>query len=310
MNEPLMFRDIQVATEVNWMYQLGKYNKEFTIYGTSCLVENEAQYVVSKHYNAIHRYMVAQQLAGNCPTPVLELRESLQVPSGLEEEITKALQYELAKQLREQYPKRVLELLVPFQKQPANNAAAPLLYAWRDALNGLFSEQENQLFEGAVQSAFLSKVLEEQDYQRLQQWLVMVRRDMEDNVIIKDSKSRNFFSLVYRENGKCTYYTDAVEKKVLEKKLQLEKEHFTVSPVYAQTIWYGFGKKAMDVQKEYDMQLQQVLSETYLNRIEQIKRYESGVCRTAFQSFYQACQKSESQLVLAWIAYYGRLWNC
>lgn len=94
-------------------------------------------------------------------------------------------------------------------KESASNEAYKDLKALQDEIDGHFCDEELQIFEGLCRIALESKTLQYITYRDFMSWLKKVRKQMEDDVIVKRRFQRTVSGFVYwRKNGQTGYCYD------------------------------------------------------------------------------------------------------
>ena len=164
-------RDLKVTDDVGQMYRLGRFDREFALYGFACLHEGYSHYIISAKPEKIAELVEKCHRAGYYPTAVKELHENRQVPSGSREAIAQGLKLDLARALQAAYPQAFLIQLEDMARTIRTDEAAPLLYAFKEQLEGVFDKEQLMLFEGLLIRAYSSALLVEETYQTLCVWL-------------------------------------------------------------------------------------------------------------------------------------------
>ena len=283
LDEPIS-RDMQAIKDVGEMQDLGRFDKEFTMFGCCCLQKGQVQYVISDYPDKLYSYRQDQLKKGRCPSPVICLQEILPVPSGLQEVIAQTIKRKLAKKLRELYPKSFLESMEDYNGISANNAASELLWVLKDKLDGTYDHKKLQIFEGLLQMAYVGKVLSADNYQALNEWLFKTRKDMEDDVVVKDIYERTFYGAVYRKsNGQLTYLVNALPERIYENTYKLEQQGIFVSPIFKKTFWYNYEYTLLQARHDFEQNLQCIYTEEYMQLVEMIKSFRSNIDKEAYE---------------------------
>ena len=97
-------RDLRITDDVGKMYERGKFDREFALYGFACLDNGRSHYIISARPEKIADLVQKCLKDGRHPTAVKEIHENRQVPSGTREAIAQQLKIELARALRQAYP--------------------------------------------------------------------------------------------------------------------------------------------------------------------------------------------------------------
>lgn len=190
-------RDLVCAQSVGEMSKMGRFNKDFIMYGCAYEEQGEVHYMISSVATNIHDFIDNSVQQGLYPTPIMTITKTCPVPAGTEEDIALSVKVDLAKQLKKAYPKEFFELLKVFTKAPANDGALAILAPIQTMLEGQFVEDKLKLFENLVHLAYQGKVLSQASYQQFQVWLKDMRVQMVDDVVVKESFERTFYGFAY-----------------------------------------------------------------------------------------------------------------
>lgn len=301
-------RDIQCSSSVGKMAELGKFDQEFTVYGCAYRQSGETYYRVSEHAETIYRFCERSRLSGLYTTKVMSYTERTGVPSGTKDDIWEESKWALAQQLSEIYPDRYLDFVNHLSGIPSNNAAWALLQPWQKHLEGRFERDQLQLFGHVIDYCFGAKLLYQDNYGQLKDWLENNWRQMEDDVIIKDVYERTLYGIAYRQYGQIFYEYDAKYANVYRKRQQYLSEGVLVTPIYSQTYWFNTFNKFPDVKAQYLDKLGQILAPC-LMLMEKIHQLPSFIAPEKFKELYHQAVQEYGE-VAEELKVYGYQWNC
>lgn len=302
-------RDAQCAEDVGKMAGLGYFEEEFVFFGCAYWENGHIKYRISGKDTAIYDFVEKAVLEGVYPTPVNNVLQRQLVPSGELEATKQKYKILLAKNMRTAYPRLFFETLQHFVEIPSNDSAYALLEEMRDSLEGRFNEEQLHLFEGLVHTAFEAKVLTEHSHHYFKQWLVKVRTQMEDDVIVKENFSRTFFGFAYEKDGQLEYFYNAQKAASAERKAQLERQGFLVTPLFVKTYWMDALAKLSDTKEAYIECLERVFDKDYFETLKTIKSLPSVIEQDAFNEALGVITKQCGNIAAEAFRGYGYRWN-
>lgn len=303
-----MQRDIQCGSSVAQMEQLGKFAQEFTVYGCAYRQDGETYYRISEHAETIYRFCERSRLSGLYTTKAMSYTERTGVPSGTQDDIWEESKWMLAQQLSEIYLDSYLDLINQLSAFPSNNAAWALLQPWQKRLDGRFERDRLQLFGHVIDYCFGAKLLYQNNYRQLKDWLEDNWRQMEDDVILKGTFERTLHGIAYQRYGQIFYEYDAQYAKVYQKRQQYLSEGVLVTPIYSQTYWFDTFNKFTEVKVQYLDKLSQLLAPCLI-LMEKIHQLPSFIAPEKFKKLYQQAVQEYGE-VAEELKVYGYQWNC
>lgn len=308
-----MSRDIMVAEEVAKKAALGWLDVEFTMYGcayldreTSCMY-----YKISANSTDIYDFIEESSRYDIYPSRVEHLTYKCPVPSGMQNIIAGDIKRELAKTLRDAYPKVFFEKLYRIADIVRNNRAAGLLWQEADRLEGLFEESALDEFEKQIHYAYGCLKLEQAEYKALLQWLEEERKSMEDSLVSKDVFEKTLYGFAYEESNRLQYVSNAQRSHVYERMHELECAGKNTTPVYSRQYWYNYVYRLSDVLQEYKADLRKKCNHEYLDNVKLLREdmtveaRREGLALT--DELLQQCTEGQQQTVLRYAKHWGIL---
>ena len=311
MQMMMKFRDLQVAEDFSKMAELGYLDKEFTMYGAAFWQKEKRHYIVTGDLDKLYDFDSLCAEEQTYLTPLLTLTKVCPVPSGCDDDIARTVKVDLAKKLAEVYSEAFFAAVAALsQAAQATNAAKPLFDAWQERLEGIFVEEKLQLFEGLARYAFSHRILTEEAYRGCQGWLRQTRREMEDDVVVKDLFERTFYGYAQWTEGQSPrYITNANKGSVYRKWRQAQLEGRDVTPIFAKTYWYNYTYTVNDARDAFKAAIQTSLGPDYLALAQKLSRLSSGLTIEAYDEVAQAvCRQCPPEAQQAFAAL-GRQWG-
>lgn len=303
-----VLRDIQCSDSVGQMAALGKFDQEFIVYGCAYRQNGETYYRISEHDETIYYFCEKSRLQGLYTTAVMSYTQRTGVPSGTKEDIWEESKWTLAQMMLEKYPDGYLDLINQLSNLPANNEAWPVLQMLKRRLEGRFERDKLQLFDRVVDYCFRAKLLYQENYKQLKEWLESNWHQMEDDVIIKDIYERTLYGIAYRQYGQIVYDYDARYTKIYQVQQRCIRQGILVTPIYSQTYWFDTFNKFSDIKAQYLEKLKQLLTPC-LVLIEQIHQLLPFITPDQFEKIYQQAIQDYGE-VAEELKAYGYQWNC
>lgn len=303
-------RDIQLDKDVGEMASMGKFGKEFAVYGYAYLDNAQEKYVISVKPENIYDSREALLLQGYYPSSVLEIHERHFIPSGMQETITSDTKFKLAKKLRMAFPNEFLSVLSSYGKIEAVNTAAPLLWKMQEYLDGIFDIEKLHMFENLLNLAIVSKVLQKQDYLKLQEWLSQNYKDIEEDMVEKSEFSKVFYGICYiNPKGKLEYLTNALRERVYYHKYELEKKGVIASPVLKKAFFYSYEYPLVKTRQDYFQYLQATYNLEYMHFVQRLKELPNSIPTMEFLHDCKECERKYGAYAKDVLQYYKYLWN-
>lgn len=303
-------RDEKCAIAVGEMANLGRFETEFMVYGCAFWEEERVKYRISSKELAMYDFMAAGGNQGLCPTPVQTHLERCLVPSGQKETIALQVKLELAKELKRTYTKEYFQALAPFAKQPPNNSAFDLLSNQCEALEGVFEDEALQWFWGLVELAYAGKVLNQVSYNQFAKWLVKIRSQMEDDVIVKDILEKTFYGFIYQKpTGSVATFLHGHKEAIYRKKAVLEASGALIGGVLEKTYWYDYGTNVRQLQSDFQEKLEKAAKGDYYTLLQKIKSLQTSIDQEAFLAKWKLVQGNGNPKAIETFRQYGYRWH-
>lgn len=305
-----LFRDVECGMDVSRMVELGKFDKEFTVYGCAYRHEGETYFAVSEHADTIYRLREKLQLKGVCPSNVMNYHVATSVPAGEIDEIWQDIKWELAKKLMKTYPDSFLDMLNELIDRPAKNIAWPYLQQWQKDLEGRFLKDWLSLFDKLVEECYLAKQLDEKHYQLLYTWSKKIWQQMEDDPVVKDIHHRTLSGFAYSDKRKAIQFKiNAQYTQVCRKRQELMNQGYVVTPIYSETFWFQTQTQFPPKQNEFREKLSEMLKPC-MELMKKLRKSESFIDKQLFALYYEKVNSLNNKFLQDTFKSYGYQWNC
>lgn len=303
------FRDIQCGNDVARMAELGKFDREFSVYGCAFRENNETYYYVSEKSETIYHFWERAQKRGIYPTKFMTHTQLTGVPSGMEDEIWDEEKWNLAVIMADSFDDSFLELLNEIGSFEPLNLAASDLFSWKDAIEGRFRRDLLTVFDIFVNYFYLIKQLNEPSYIELMEWSRKVWGQMEDDLIVKDIFERSLHGYLYEENGKIKSIYDAQFPTIYRLWIEAIIRGNIVTPIYSETLWFT---SFMDFSKKKTIFVDHMndLLGPHVCLIKKLAAGNTFVSRDWFRAYYENVKNNYEKSAIETMNLYGRLWHC
>ncbi len=305
-----MSRDEACASGASFLASLGAFGEDLLMYGCAYLEQNKITYRISPDASQIYQFQETSTHQNLYPTAVSSYVHRSAVPGGMREQLAYQVKLTLARQIQAQYPRYFFELLDPLAQTPANNSSFPLLTTMVDAIDGYFNAGQLQLLDGTIEFAYNAKLLDNQHYQQLQQWLTETRRQMESDPIVQNKISRTLYGFCYQDNdGTIKSTINARIEKIYERHTIIKQSKKLVGPLLQQTYWMKDFNEISTAREKFKLWLEQLQNESYFSLLATIKKLSTAINQNAFQQALSQIESTGKPQAIADFKWYGRLWN-
>lgn len=258
-------RDINCGTDVGKMEKLGRFDREFIVYGCSFLQNEKKHFFLTSQKKKAYSFYQSCLETDVCPTSIQEHLKSLAVPSGAREEIILNTKIELANKMNQTYSKVFFDILKKMADTEATDDSLELLERIKNSMEGEFDRDHLQLFNGLVKMAYQEKTLTMNSFNYFKKWIKKQYHQMEDDIVIKRPFYRVFSGFAYQTHeNKTRYFYDGQIETVQEKSIELQKQGRFVTPIYTKKYWFGNEKNVRQVRQEFINELQQNINGRYI----------------------------------------------
>lgn len=303
-------RDLTCIHSVAHMAEYGKYEEEFIVYGCAAMENGKIVYRITPLYEEIMQFQAEALLQNQCLTPIHTLMNRCIVQTGQRDGLLYETEIKLANTLRQLYSRTFFTQLQHCNAIMANDAAKPIFDQLQANLNGIFSMEYLQLFEGLVAVAYQAKVLTEESLQDIQKWLRRVKNQMEYDVVIKKPFTRTFYGFCYLDaTGRPMYKINAEQFTVVSEQRKCKQKQLCTTPVFQKTYWYDYGVEPKTIRAQFKEELQQYYGENYWSYWKQIKALPAVVSQQQFENSLKLLEQEDSQEAVHAFLEYGYDWN-
>lgn len=304
-----VLRDVKCGEDVGRMAELGKFEKEFTVYGYACRKKNETYYRIGQYESVVSKMCDKHRIQGYLPTLVVSHTQRTGVPSGMEADIWQEEQWNLGFRLEKQYSDEFLDQLNQLGNYPPKNGTYDMLVQWKNNLEGRFQREQQKIFDAIVDNAYLAKQLEKNAYDELKNWSAYNWKQMEDDIIIKDIFERTLNGILYETSEGIKAEYDAQYEVIYRKRQHLILEGILVSPIYSKICWFrNFGDFSSVKQQFVDTLY--TLMMPAVDFIREMKKMQPFLPKEEFLSVYRNIQLNGTKEELESLRFYGHLWLC
>ena len=263
-------RDIQCGNSFAKLYELGCFDEEFIVYGCGYYQNGEIIYLISNDGERVYRFRNEALLNHIYTTPVIMKVVTCQVSSGERENIRQSIKVDLAKDIKAIYSREYYEILSCLDQVQPNQHAEEFLQREQKQLEGYFDKTSVEMFEGLCKLAYECKKIKEHSYQSFNNWIKYAKRQMENDIIVKDNLRRQFHGFGYEQNGVVRYYADAQVMNVYKKREELMLQNAVVTPILSKEYWFKAVNQLHKVRKEFMEYLKYCIENGYLEKTKKI----------------------------------------
>jgi len=309
-NMTYQHRDLQCASEVGRMAELGRFGTEFVVYG-SCVQEKDGKiyYFATSEEEKLYDYVQQEILKDTYFTPITRLSLRSQVPAGMRDELLLNIKFNLLKQLKKDYEcSNYFSLMQPFFQMEANDIARNLLEMYQEQIDGHFNDRDLQLFLGTAQMACRAKILRTQTYQALQHWHDTMRRQMEDDPIAENNLNRTFYGFVYQDpEGHQGCVFNARKMDVVHQYHTKLVQGGLLGPIIKKQYWFSQFSQLPEIRATYREWLLAGQNRVYFQILQALNRCVGVIDPIALQNVKK--ELAYNHVASQAVAYYAAMWN-
>ena len=303
-------RDLTCINSVAHMAEYGKYEEEFIVYGNCCLEENKLVYRITPQYEELTRFEEQAIYSDMYLSPIYVKMNRCVVQTGQRESLLYDTEIQLAQVLQEIYPRVFfVSLRLCATTEPVDSMKA-LFDALRFQMDGIFSNDYLQLFNGLVLTAYQAKLLTKDSVAEIQQWCRRIRNQMEYDIVVKKPFQRTFYGIAYLDtDGSCKYKINAQEFTIREEQRKLKQKCVRVTPIFHKTYWYDYGIEPKTIKEIFKKELQTYYGEMYWSYWNTIKNSQPVVSPQIFSDIMQQLEEKAGKEAKDALLEYGYDWN-
>lgn len=303
-------RDLTCIHSVSHMAEYGKYEEEFLVYGCSCLENNEIVYRVSPQYHEIAQFVRQAMQQRLRPSPVHTIMKRSIVQTGQHMQLLYETELSLAQMLQSAYPHLFFDTLQQCVQVEPSDVAKPVLDELRMQMNGIFSADALQLFEGLADLAYRAMLLSDVAWQEIQCWIQKIKRQMAYDIVAKKPFVRTFYGICYIDRqGRYQYKVNADELIVLDEQRKLKRQNIPVTPIFQKTYWYDYGVEPKIIREHFKKEITSYYDDLYWSYWRKIKMMLPVISVEKYQSALESLQKQSTKESYEAFQEYGYDWN-
>lgn len=286
-------RDEQMTQDVATMAALGRFEKEFTVYGCAFLENEHMAMAISENAEKIYDWMYSIENKDKLTSTIHSVSLRSLVPAGMENYFTKLAQDQLIISLERAYhPKYFLELQNIIKVLPTNQAFE-YLEQLRFQFDGICNQEQLALFEGLIEKAFRRKVLSDSSYYQFSEWIRWTKRDLDQQFVKKDKYEKEFFAFCYTDNKQIEsgIVIDG-NKTNTYKKLELKlQQGYHVSNIITKKWWYNNSYSIVDAKRDCKKFFEQLFDNAYRSLLIIIETLPTPIPKEPFDNLLRYCKQ-------------------
>ncbi len=299
-----------MAEEVGIMAELGRFEKEFTMYGCAYFENGEVMYAVSENAVKIYDFMYDIANAEKMPTDIHMKTMRTLVPAGAESYVLFELRNTLLHKLYSLYDESYFRRLYELQNVLRNNDSRELLKELAYQFDGVCNREQLQLFRGLVEKAYRRKVLETESYVELQQWITWTNQDLEMELEKTDLYEKTFYGFAYLKEGQpLKLYVDGYKNNMYKWMERKRAEGYEVSGMINKKYWYNNHYSVVQAKQDCERYFAKLFDAWYEDCEKQLCCFTSPISKQAALNVLQYFdEQGNTDLYRNAVRQY-RLWN-
>jgi len=301
--------DEACAQEVGKRLELGCFEEQLIAYATCYKEKDETKYFISETAVNVYQFSEEKRREDIYCLPLIKQTKSMLIPSGKRYDLMQVQKLETGKYLIQQGGSVVADRL--HNLAPRNNSSAALLIdQMKESLIGCFDENQLQIFEGFVDTAYFAKKLTAMEYLKYREWLAIVRETAESESIVHDVHERIYSGFSYLdEHGTVKYYYNAVKENTMERMSELRRKKLLTTPIVEKRYCFNRVEQFDKVIEDFKQLLRNVYNDAYWNLFIQLYRLPNLMDRESFFTVYAEAEEKNDRLLLNALNEYGVVWQ-
>lgn len=277
-------KDMLAASDFESAMRLGCFDKEFTYYGVGYTdVQGKIAYRISSQSARLYRFSRSCAVEGLLPTPVVRYTVRRPSPSGHEDLIKVETKKDCARKIRSIYNADYFQAIDDVLRSPGSDAAAEILDELKDALTGVYDSDLLQQFEGLVLIALEARQITPQRAVAYNKWLTDIRRQMEDDIVVKSQCKKVLSGFQYRAGDSWRTFWDARREVVEEARQAKILDGIECTTVISKDYWLREMSEFPAVREKFVKELEGGLSGVYRDYYDVIRQLPPAVSGDLFE---------------------------
>lgn len=299
-------RDLYAGVVAGELMQKGYFGQESQYFGCVYRQYDRNQYMISSDENKIYNTAARLLYEGTVISPVLSFSKRWNAAED-RAEADKRMVTEIKRQLTNDFPEYLLELLTSLSEITNQNTALPILESYRASLAIDSNPPKRQGFLGLVKKARASKLLDALSTQNLIN--NFAASELPDTI---DGQGCTFSGIAYLDESRCwQLYVNAYMPAVMSKKIKLAQNKRNTTPIFTHS--YSFNNDCYHninkMRSEFEETLGQVFDKDYLDVVEQLQALPSAIDERIIWQKLVDTEKDLQPLAKAALNGYMYLWH-
>lgn len=303
-------RDLTCIHSVAHMTEYGKYEEEFIVYGCCSKENGKLLYRISPDYKELATFAQNAIFTEQYPSPIHTAMNRCVVQAGQKETLLYETELRLAASLQCMYPQLFFDEIDKCVVVKSSDAARSIFLQLQTQMNGIFSLDYLQLFEGLLQMAYQAKLLTKPTLTTIQAWVQKMQKQMACDVVIMKPLERTFYGFCYQNsNGAYCYKMNAQEYAVLQEQRKIKRRGLACTPIFHKTYRYDYQIEPKMLREQFRQQLESYLGAQYWQYWKAIRALPSVVSTEQFVSSMEKMERFCGQEAKEAFKEYAYDWN-
>lgn len=303
-------RDEIMAEDVAAMAALGKFEKEFTVYGCAFWENNQVVFALSEKLGKIYEWMNSPVNADKFVTSMHRATIRSLVPAGMEEQLLKLVRQRLVTELQGCYSAEYFQSLERISTVMPTDQSAALLQSLCFTLDGVCNEEQLLLYRGLLERAYNRKVLLPETYYSLMEWIRWTQRDLDAFQRQMDQYEKTFYGFAYLNSSdqNVRVFLDGNKANAYEKLEKRRKDGYCVSNIVDKTWWYNNQYSIVDAKKDCQSYFENLFDNTYIKALLEIGKMETPLRRDLFVKVLDTYRHNKQTAMIESMERQAKIW--
>lgn len=301
--------DMMCIQQAAKLQKIGYLEYEAAAYGCAVYAD-DIYYFISESEESAERFVQECLLKGLYPTSINYYFGRFDVLHETEDEIRQKFKLDVARKLKQKYPRAYLENIKELTASPSLNAGFPILTAMMHQLENLFDIDQLSLFKDFAEFLLKGRHINLEGYRIAMNWLENELEKFSDEPQETSAYKRVYMGFAYIDHaGKYKYFCDAVPYNARKRRDELVAEGYITSPILEKTFYAESFQGLLTAREQYMTLLRSLHLENYFKIMELVQELPASVNKDRYSVYEDTLRKLGNDEIEKEYLALGRLWN-
>lgn len=301
--------DMMCIQQAGKLQKIGYLEYEAAAYGCAVYAD-DIYYFVSESEESAERFVLECLLKGLYPTSINYFFSRFDVLHETEDEIRQKFKLDVARKLKQKYPRVYLENIKELTTSPSLNAGFPILTAMMHQLENLFDIDQLSLFKDFAEYLLKGRHINLEGYRIAVNWFENELVKFSDESQETSAYKRVYTGFAYIDlAGNEKFFCDAVSYNARKKRDELVGEGCITSPILEKAFYAERFQGLLAAREQYMTLLKSLHLENYFKIMDMAKKLPTSVNEEKYKSFREMYIAHVNNEIKKEYLALGQLWN-